>query len=237
MSTAYIVVVGDELLNGEIQDQNGPWLIQELSTRGVTVRGMSILPDEPDLVADCIRRNLHLDHVLVTGGIGPTHDDRTREAVARALDRPREIHPEVMGWLNANHGDEVEQNDAIREMANLPEGSEAICLDDQPASAFRVENVFIFPGIPPFLKALFLKWDGHFHGADQHTRTLVFQAREVDIAGTLESLQNEFPELQFGCYPRENGRLIVKIRGTRAEKLDQARDQLRESFGDVEQPA
>lgn len=237
MSSAYIVVVGDELLNGEIEDQNGPWLIHELSNRGVSVRGLSIVPDEPDVIADSIRRNLDSDHVLVTGGIGPTHDDRTAEAVSRALDRPLEIHPEVMGWLNANHGEEVETNDAIREMANLPEGAEAICLDDQPASAFRVENVFVFPGIPTFLKSLFLKWDSHFQGADQHTRTLVFQAREVDIAQTLETLQNEFPDLQFGCYPRENGRLIVKIRGTRVDQLDRARDQLRESFGDVEQPA
>lgn len=236
MSSGYIVVVGDELLNGEIEDQNGPWLIHALSERGVTVRGLSIVPDEPDVIADCIRRNLEKDYILVTGGIGPTHDDRTAEAVARALDRPQEIHPDVLEWLSANHGEEVDQNEAIRDMANLPRGAEAICHDDQPASAFRVENVFVFPGIPSYLKPLFKKWDSHFRGSEQHSRTLVFRAREVDIAPTLESMQAEFPDLQFGCYPRENGRLVVKIRGTRAEQLDRARDQLRESFEDVEKP-
>ncbi len=228
MSTAAIFIVGDELLHGETRDKNGPWLLQQLNHRGITVQSLCVLPDQPDRIAGHIRRARSETYVLVTGGIGPTHDDRTREAVAKGVGVPRQVHPRVEEWLEAHYGDRI--NEARRGMARLPAGSEAIYLEETPALAFRVKNVYVFPGIPVLMQPLFERWDEEFQAAPRVARTHTFRGREGDIAGDLAELQRRYPELQFGSYPHEDGTLSIRIRGENEERLKAAYGEVKNTF-------
>lgn len=232
MATAEILIVGDEILHGEVKDQNGPWLIQRLSDRGIEVNRMTVIPDEPENIAGEIQRIRNeeepADYVLVTGGIGPTHDDRTREGISLGLNREQEINKQVLDWLNQYYGEDI--NDARRRMANLPVDSEAILLKNTPAIAFRTDNLFVFPGIPELMKPLFEKWEDQFTPVDLASRSLNIRAREGDIADVLNELQEEFTECSLGCYPHPDGTLTLKIRGRNEKRVQEAHGRLKDTF-------
>ena len=229
MRSAVILIVGDEILHGEITDRNGPWLIDELSDAGVRVARCCIIPDEPDIISRYIQRAFDdgHDYVLTTGGVGPTHDDRTLEAVARALDRPLEDNEELIDLLESEHGP---LSDAQRKMARLPRGCEFHHLEDTIGMAFEVEDVYVFPGFPELLKPLFFKLQNNFEGSEYFTETLETDGLESDIAPQLEELQTEYPELQFGSYPHVDGSITLKIRGRDANVVKNARDDLRDEL-------
>src|SRR5262245_22227574 len=153
MATACVVIIGDEVLAGEVVDQNGPLILALLAERGIRVLGLHVLPDESEVVEAYLRdASQRADSVLVTGGIGPTHDDITRLAVARALARPLSPHPDATARLDAIfHRDGTAEE---RDMALLPEGAELLFASGIMAFAFQVENVFVFPGVPRLLDPL-----------------------------------------------------------------------------------
>src|SRR2546428_14066019 len=110
MKTAALLIVGDEVLTGEVRDENGPWMIGRLAALGTRVVRLSVVPDRlGDIVQELTRLRALADAVLVSGGIGPTHDDLTRPAVAAALGVPLEGHPEaaarIRGWYGAKPTD------------------------------------------------------------------------------------------------------------------------------------
>jgi molybdenum cofactor synthesis domain-containing protein len=230
MSTAEILIVGDEILRGEIADENGPWLMRELSDLGAEVRGLSIVGDEPDRIAASVRRcrESGVDYLFVTGGIGPTHDDRTREGVARGLDRSLDTHSRVLEWLEYYYEDDL--NDARRRMAELPEDSEAILLEDTPAISFRSDNVYVFPGIPELMKPLFHQWEEPTGEGDFVSETVTIRALEGDIADPLDDLQTQFPDCQIGSYPHPDGTLTLKVRGESLGLVTDAKQAIEEAF-------
>lgn len=225
MSSCSILIIGDELLLGEIQDENGPWLIEQMVSRGVDVRNVCLVPDDPEYVAGHLERQLDEDYVLTTGGIGPTLDDRTPEAVARALGRPRVLHDEVLRQLESYYGDSLNQQ--RRDMARLPEGAEVVFVNQSPALSFRVRNVYVFPGIPALLKPLFRQWEEAFRGETRATRTYTCRGREGDLAPLLEQLALRFPDVQIGSYPHADGTVTVRVRGSDEDELEEALDWLR----------
>jgi len=223
MSTAAVFVIGDEILHGEIEDQNGPWLIRQLSDRGIDVRRLSVLPDEPDVIADELIRFEDCDYRLTTGGLGPTHDGRTLEAVGQALDRPLVTDDRLVDILEEEHGT---LNEAQRNMALRPEGGEFIHLEDSVGIGFQVEDIYVFPGFPELLQPLFFQLENEFEGEPLTTRTLETSGWESDIAGLLEDFQEDYSDLEFGSYPHTDGSITIKIRGRDPDQIDRAFDQL-----------
>lgn len=228
MSSATILVIGDELLHGEIRDQNGPWLIERFNQLGVDVERLHLLPDQTDLLVEYIRQALSCEYVITTGGIGPTHDDRTREAVAKALDRNLVPHDHLLSLLRERHGDNLTQSQ--KKLAKLPENSEIIQVNKTAGIAFRAENVFVFPGIPELLQPLFNRLEEEFKGTKKTNRSLTIKALESDIADQLMTLQNQYPQLQFGSYPHDDGSLTLKIRGRDEDSVTKAFEDLRDSI-------
>lgn len=230
MRSAVILIIGDEILHGEISDRNGPWLIDEFNEAGIKVGRCCILPDDPDVISRYIRRAFKdgHDYVVTTGGIGPTHDDRTLEAVGQALDRPLEEDTGLIDLLESKHGTLSESQ---RKMARLPRGCEYHHLEDSIGMAFEVEDVYVFPGFPELLKPLFFKLRDNFEGTDHFTRTLETDGLESDIAPQLGEFQDRFPELQFGSYPHTDGSITLKIRGQDADRVETAREELRDELG------
>lgn len=227
MNSAAIFVIGDEILHAEIEDENGPWLIRQLNDRGITVERYSILPDEPDVIAEELERFNHCDYRFATGGLGPTHDDRTLEGVARALDRSMVTDEELIELLREQHGT---LNDAQRKMTLRPEGGEFAHIENSLGLAFKVENIYVFPGFPELLRPLFFQFESELEGTPLTTKTIEMDGLESDIAELLESFQNEYPELQFGSYPHTDGSITLKIRGRDATSVNAAHQRMLEEL-------
>jgi len=229
-TTASVLIIGDEVLGGEVTDLNGPFILSLLAARGVRVLGLHVLPDElPALEAFLRDASLRADIVLVTGGIGPTHDDVTRLAVARALDRPLVPHPEATQRLDAlfHRGSTPEE----RAMALLPQDAELLIAPGLVAFGFQVANVLVFPGVPRLLEPLLVTHQARLGERAAHRRELRTGLREGVIAGPLSLLAADWPELRWGSYPELTGdgwSLRLVVRGQDPDQLDTAFGMLEE---------
>jgi molybdenum cofactor synthesis domain-containing protein len=220
-TTARVLILGDEVLAGEVVDLNGPLILSLLAERGLRVMGLHVLPDEPAVVEPFLRdASRSADCVLVTGGIGPTHDDITRLAVARALERPLLPHPEATARLESIfHRDATAEE---RDMALLPEGAVLLFAPGIMAFAFHVGNVFVFPGVPRLLEPLLRANLEQLGQRAAHRRELHTALREGLIAGPLSELAARWPDLRWGSYPEltDTGwHLRLVLRGRDPERL------------------
>lgn len=212
MPTAAVVIIGDEILTGKFADENGPYLITRLRALGCDLRRMAIVSDDPEQIGDEVRRCASAcDHVITTGGVGPTHDDRTMEGVARGFALPLELHPEVVALLGAYDLPPTETN--LR-MATLPRGAELVTGTGAVFPVVRVRNVWIFPGVPRLLHVKFEQVASAFVGEQVRTERLFTDQHETDIAQLLMDVARAHPAVTIGSYPRfgeGNYRVIVTL--------------------------
>ena len=200
MPAAAILTIGNELTSGDIPNTNASWLARRLERVGVRVAILAAVPDEIDAVARFIRREAaEVDIVVVTGGLGGTPDDLTREAVAAAFGVEQETVPELADDLRARFRHDPEY--AAR-WAALPAGSTPL---DNPlggAPGFRIENVYVLPGLPAEMEAMFETIEERIAGAppiDAWRRT--YHARESEIVAVLVEANERFPGVLVGSYP------------------------------------
>jgi molybdenum cofactor synthesis domain-containing protein len=223
MPTAAVVIIGDEILSGQFADENGPYLARRLRTLGADLRRLAVVGDEPDGIADEIRRcaGAH-DHVITTGGVGPTHDDRTMEGVGRAFDLPLEPRTELVELLD-RYG--LARSDTNLRMATVPAGAELVV---GPGSSFpivRVRNVWVFPGVPKLMQVKFESIARHFAGEQVRCVRLYTDEPETDIAQRLMDVAGRHPTVAIGSYPRfgeGNYRVIVTLESRDDQALDAA---------------
>ena len=221
MRTAAILTIGNELTSGDVADTNGTWLAHRLERIGVTVTILAAVPDEIDAVARFIRREApEVDIVLVTGGLGGTPDDLTREALAAAFNVGQETVPELADALRARFTRDPEY--AAR-WAALPVGSRGIENPLGGAPGFAIENVYVFPGLPVEMKAMFESIEGELAAGppiDSWRRT--YRVRESEIVDVLASAGERFPGLLVGSYPTfsDSGPQVeVVLKSSDAEQL------------------
>jgi len=221
MRTAAILTIGNELTSGDVADTNGTWLAHRLERIGVTVTILAAVPDEIDAVARFIRREApEADIVLVTGGLGGTPDDLTREALAAAFEVGQETVPELADALRARFTRDPEY--AAR-WAALPVGSRGIENPLGGAPGFAIENVYVFPGLPVEMKAMFESIEGELAAGppiDSWRRT--YRVRESEIVDVLASAGERFPGLLVGSYPTfsDSGPQVeVVLKSSDAEQL------------------
>jgi nicotinamide-nucleotide amidase len=221
MRTAAILTIGNELTSGDVADTNGTWLAHRLERLGVTVTILAAVPDEIDAVARFIRREApEVDIVLVTGGLGGTPDDLTREALAAAFEVGQETVPELADALRARFPRDPEY--AAR-WAALPVGSRGIENPLGGAPGFAIENVYVFPGLPVEMKAMFESIEGELAAGppiDSWRRT--YRVRESEIVDVLASAGERFPGLLVGSYPTfsDSGPQVeVVLKSSDAEQL------------------
>lgn len=214
-----VVTVGDELLYGERANDNAAWMLATLRERGMAARVALSLPDEVESIAGWIARLVDdgLGPVFVSGGIGSTHDDCTREGIARALGVELILHHKCFDILRERYGDERFTPQRQR-MAWLPEGAELIA-NPGGAPGFRVGDVYAFPGFPTMLKPMF---DDVLSGllrmvpqAGWKVEEALLPVPEGDIAGAVEEFAGRFPGTRIGLYPsvHKPGReVLVRLR-------------------------
>ncbi len=200
--TSCLIMIGNELLSGRTQDKNLVWLSGALNEIGINKRRAYVIPDiEEEIIRTVNEARAAHDYVFTTGGIGPTHDDITTAAIAKAFGVPVLRHPEAEQRLIEHYPPE-KLNEARLKMADIPEGAELI---DNPVSAapgFRLDNVFVLAGVPSIMQAMF---DHLKHllkgGVVTQSRHLSVWAPEGDIAAKLNAIQLAHPEAEIGCYP------------------------------------
>jgi molybdenum cofactor synthesis domain-containing protein len=235
-----LLTVGDELLAGDTVNTNATWLAERLSERGVTVARILTIPDERALIAEWVRNyGDEFDAVIVTGGLGGTPDDVTIDAVADAFDRDLVVSEQALAAVEerlADIGDAVPDLDLdVEAEASIPEGARPLLNPEGLAPGCVIENVYVLPGIPRELKAMFDTVAEEFAG-DAVTQLLYTTEPEANLVGTLEAIATEF-DVAVGCYPdREARHNRLKITATDADTLDAAAAWLRERVEVSETP-
>lgn len=213
--TAAILVVGDEVLSGRIEDSNALYLCRRLTDLGVAVRRVAVVPDDvPAIAAEVAAMAPRFTHVLTSGGVGPTHDDVTMAGVAEGMARPLVRNPQAAAVIETFYGPHMA--DAAQRMADLPEGAELITSESIRFPVIRVANVWVFPGSPHLLQAKFEAVKGHFESTPFAGGVLRVDASEPEIAVFLGQVQARFPAVAVGSYPQEPGApvpLLLTARG------------------------
>jgi nicotinamide-nucleotide amidase len=199
-ATASILTIGNELVSGDVPNTNASWLARRLATLGVGVRLMAALPDEIDTIAEFVRVEApRADFFLVTGGLGGTPDDLTREAVAAAFGVPQEEVRELAEDLRARF---TRNPEYAARWAMLPRGSRPLANPHGGAPGFAIENVYVLPGLPSEMEAMFAAIEEEFRrGSPIESWHRVFETYESVISPALEEAGARWPGVLIGSYP------------------------------------
>ena len=225
-----VVTVGDELLAGETVNTNGNWLGEQLTARGATVERIVTLPDRvSDIARVANEYRAEYDAVVVTGGLGPTHDDLTMAAVAAAFGRPLERSEAVLEWLEAEGG--YTREDLTTGTADLPADARPLHNEVGVAPGCVVESVYVLPGVPAEMKAMFETIREEFEGTPLHVETVTVAEPESALVERFAQVREEF-DVTLGSYPGENVR--VRLRGEDREEAERAAAWLAERSETVE---
>lgn len=201
-----MVNVGDEVLAGDTVNTNASWLCSRLSENGVSVERVVVAPDDIEAIAEEVGRlSETYDAVIVTGGLGPTRDDVTAEGVAQALDRGTETTDETRRTAELYSGDVSEDAVAVPEGASLIPNSEGV------VPGFVVENVFVLPGVPSEMKAVFGEIETEFEGEGVSVAYVDTDEPESELLGQVEEARDRFG-VDIGSYPGDDG-VRLKLMG------------------------
>jgi molybdenum cofactor synthesis domain-containing protein len=200
VATAAIVTIGSELVSGDVVDTNAVWLAKRLERAGVQVQLVATLPDDVERVARHVRTAAaDADVVVVTGGLGGTPDDVTREAIAAAFEVGQEEVPEVAARLRERFPHDPDY--AVR-WAQLPVGSRPLENPLGGAPGFVLENVYVLPGLPAEMEAMFGTLEQELPaGPAIASWRRTYRTRESEIAALLAAAETRHPGVRVGSYP------------------------------------
>ncbi|KPQ06975.1 MAG: nicotinamide mononucleotide deamidase PncC [Rhodobacteraceae bacterium HLUCCA12] len=226
--TAAMLVIGDEILSGRTRDSNMHHLAQELTGHGIRLIEARVVSDDHNHIKSAVNAlRAAYDHVFTSGGIGPTHDDITADAIAAAFGVSVGVRADARAILEAHYQRTgLELNDARLRMARIPDGAVLIENPVSAAPGFTLGNVHVMAGVPAIFQAMLAGVLPRLTGGDPLLSQMIDVDRgEGEIAGALGELAARFPDLSFGSYPYirngAHGTQLV-VRGTDATQLDAA---------------
>jgi molybdenum cofactor synthesis domain-containing protein len=200
VATAAIVTIGNELLSGDVVNTNGSWLARRLEAVGFRDVLMAVLPDEIEVIAGFLRIHCpSVDAVIVTGGLGGTPDDVTREALAATFGVPQVEFPDLTAALRARFRHDP---DYVTPWAFLPEGSRPLENPLGGAPGFAIGNVYVLPGLPAEMEAMYELVERELAGeAPIGSWRRTYATRESRIVEVLRELERRHPAVRVGSYP------------------------------------
>ena len=205
--TAAVLLIGDEILSGRTKDKNLGFIADYLAALGIDLMEARVVPDiEDEIVIAVNALRQRYTYVFTTGGIGPTHDDITADAVAKAFAVPIDHDPQAVEILLA-HFKQIgrEPNEARLRMARTPKGSSLINNPVSKAPGFQIGNVFVMAGIPKVMNAMMEELAPRLErGKPVSSRTINVQGGEGDVAKPLKDIQERYPQVIIGSYPFES---------------------------------
>jgi molybdenum cofactor synthesis domain-containing protein len=224
--TAAVLVIGDEILSGRTQDTNTAYIARFLAALGIDVREVRVVPDaQREIVAALNALRARYTYVFTTGGIGPTHDDITADAVAAAFGVGIDYHPEALEMLAARYKP-GEFNEMRKRMARVPDRATLVRNSVSTAPGFQMENVFVMAGVPMIMRAMLEDIAPRLkRGVPVTIATVQARLPEGRIAAGLAQIQAEHASLAIGSYPfyREDGSGVqLVVRGRDADAVEWA---------------
>ena len=229
--TAGLLVIGDEILSGRTEDRNVAAVARWLNLQGVRLAEVRVVPDRIEKIAAAVNAlRAENDYLFTTGGIGPTHDDNTVEAISAALGVQVIIHPRARAILEAYYETRGGLTEARLRMARVPEGAELIENPMSGAPGIRLGNIFILAGVPHIATVMLEALSGTLEGGlPLLSRTLGCWVAESEVADLLGAVERAHPGCQIGSYPffRE-GRVGANfvVRSTERDLLDACAEDL-----------
>jgi molybdenum cofactor synthesis domain-containing protein len=231
MTTAAALIIGDEILSGKVRDTNTERIIELMRELGVELRRIVTMGDDEDEIAAevefCSQR---FDAVITSGGVGPTHDDRTVAAVARAFQVGIERNPELERMIRTWWGDRF--TDGALRMADVPRGSTLLYSADGNMPLVVCRNVYLLPGIPRLFAAKIGALRQVLKGEDHAAASLYLSSDESAVAHTLSDVDRAFPTVKIGSYPVHESTLDhqvwVTVEAATAGEVGEAVDRLLE---------
>ena len=202
---AGILIIGDEILSGRTQDTNANFIAKNLVSSGIKLEEIRVIEDNKKIIINSIRQfSEKYNYVFTTGGIGPTHDDITSESVAEAFDKKYEINSEAFNILEKYYP-EGEFNISRQRMAKMPSDVELIYNPMTAAPGFKLNNVFVLPGVPKIMEQMFVNVLKNLtKGNPKKITTINTSLYESKIAPFLKDIQDQYTECSIGSYPYFN---------------------------------
>jgi molybdenum cofactor synthesis domain-containing protein len=228
MATASILTIGNELVSGDVPNTNGSWLAKQLAPLGVSVRMLAALPDEIEQIAEYVRGEApRVDFLFVTGGLGGTPDDLTREAIAHAFGVEQVEQADLAAHLRERF---ARNPDYAARWALLPAGSRPLSNPLGGAPGFAIENVYVMPGLPTEMEAMFDAMSEEFRrGSPIGAWRRVYRTRESEIAPAMIEAGERWPGVLIGSYPSfdaDGPRVELVVKSSDADELREASEWL-----------
>ncbi|SDW79911.1 competence/damage-inducible protein A [Litoreibacter albidus] len=235
--TAAMLVIGDEILSGRTKDTNTNHLACALTAAGIDLKEARVVSDEHDHIVDAVRAlSARYDHVFTSGGIGPTHDDITADAVGAAFGADVGVRDDARDLLAAHYAEQGKEfNDARKRMARIPDGATLIDNPVSIAPGFSIGNVHVMAGVPKVFHAMVATVIATLSGGKPLlSETLRVFIGEGDIAGPLGALADGNPDISLGSYPFQIDGVFgsnIVARGTDPVRLKSVIEQLAKALG------
>jgi molybdenum cofactor synthesis domain-containing protein len=202
--TAALIVIGDEILSGRTQDKNVAQVALWLNDQGIRLAEVRVVPDDMAAIGEAVNAlRVGNDYLFTTGGIGPTHDDITVDAIAAALGVPVVVHPEARRSLEDYYAQRNQElTDARLRMARVPDGAELIPNPTSGAPGIRVGNIFIMAGVPHITASMLQGLSGKLEGGRPIVSVTVgARAAESEVADLLRETEAAHQGVSIGSYP------------------------------------
>ena len=233
--SASVLVIGDEILSGRTQDTNSNYIAKKMAEIGIDTSEIRVIPDIKEVIIDSVNElRKKNDYLFTTGGIGPTHDDITAESIALAFGVKIELNESAFSVLKKYY-EEIGSpfNEVRQRMARIPVGATLIENPVSKAPGFKIENVFVFAGIPKIMIAMLENSLKFLHkGSIVHSQSVKVDAVEGDIANTLSLMDSEDSDLKIGSYPFFNSKVDfgvnVVIKSVDKDKLSKSVNKFKE---------
>ena len=233
ITTACLIIIGNEILSGRTQDTNLQHLSTALNELGVRMVHARVIPDVEDIIVATVNECRAIyDNVFTTGGIGPTHDDITADSIARAFNAELYLHPEIARIILSREAPPEVMESRLR-MARIPDGATLIENPTGGPQGFQMENVYVMAGVPMVMQAMVstLTKERLGGGDPVRSRSVGAYLSEGQVAAQLGTIQGRHPDVDLGSYPfyREDGYgTNLVMRGTDEAELDEMLEEVRQ---------
>ena len=204
MKTASIIIIGNEILSGRTQDTNSNYLAKMLVERGISLEEVRVIPDDHSIIQSIVSNESSTkDYVFTSGGIGPTHDDITAEAIANCFGVPLIVRDDAVKLLAMNYKNgENDLNAARLRMARIPKGAKLIKNKISGAPGFIIKNVFVMAGVPKIFEAMVKEVILDLGSVNPiFSKTVKVLKRESEISDKLWSYADKYKDISIGSYP------------------------------------
>lgn len=230
--TAAALIIGDEILSGRTKDRNSGTIAEHLTNIGIALREVRVVGDvAEDIVAAVNALRARYTYVFTTGGIGPTHDDITADAIGAAFGVTVDVDPRAVAVMApAYAARDIPFTPARMRMARIPAGAELIENELSPAPGFRIGNVIVMAGVPDIMRSMLVAVTNQLRtGVKLNAVSIVVAQAEGEIADLFSAHQAAYPDVAMGSYPSFVGgryRTELVLRGADLDRLEEARASL-----------